>query len=107
MRMTHASVSVLVAASAAVCLMMSGVASAATDKDEKKPDPCAALPNVVKLDGGKHSLTRKGDRWTLKAPTPYVDELFYQDEGPDRRIYRFKRWTSNQYSCWDTGRTGK
>jgi len=52
MRMTHASVSVLVAASAAVCLMMSGVASAATDKDEKKPDPCAALPNVVQLDGG-------------------------------------------------------
>lgn len=107
MRITHASVSSLIAATAAACLMMSGAALAAAEKDEKKADPCAALPDVVKLDGGKHSLTRKGSRWLLKAPTPYVDELVYQDEGPDRRIYRFKRWTSNQYSCWDTGQTGK
>ncbi len=107
MRIAHASVSSLIAATAAACLMMSGAAFAAAEKDERNVDACAALPDVVKLDGGRHSLTRKGSRWRLDAPTPYIDEIVYQDEGPDRRIYRFKRWMSNQYSCWDTGQTGK
>lgn len=75
------------------------------DKPKKDKDPCAKLPAAIQLDGGKKTLKRREDmRWDYVSELPKVNEFYYNDADDNRRIYRFRRWTGTQYSCWDTGR---
>ncbi|GAA5180112.1 hypothetical protein GCM10025771_23860 [Niveibacterium umoris] len=83
-------------------------AAAAEEQKKKATDDCAKLPATISLDAGKQSLTRADGRWILdskKAARP--DSLTYYDANDNRRVYRFKRWTGDEYSCSDTGRWAK
>jgi hypothetical protein len=89
-----------------LCVAVSGSVLAASDKDGKKnTEPCPKLPAVIELDAGKHKLTRRDDgRWTYKTELPRPSEFYYNDADDGRRVYRFRLWTGDQYSCFDTGR---
>ena len=88
----------------AICaLLLSGVAVAAERGSEAK-EPCGRLPTPILLDAGKLKLERAGVHWTLAKAYPRSDTLVYIDHDDNRRVYEFKRWKGDEYSCIDTGR---
>lgn len=79
------------------------VTSPALAEDKKATDPCDKLPAVIKFEGGKYMLSREGARWTLDKPGPKSDKLLYSDRDDNDRVYEFKRWQGNQFTCFDMG----